>query len=213
VNRFIVLISALVLLFSMQSCAWLKSITHKKKDVDSTQNVVKKNTIVVTPCLVRTAKIHSHILCNSEVKYAQTYDNLNPMDKFMMNEGFNRNEMQGKIEIDLLIENPNTLPTKVEQLKWQAVFENKLLDSGTVTLENKINPQKNYWIRIKLQYNAMKITAKNTMLTKTNTALQLNEFKHLQLFTQLDAYPVYDANSIIVQGTCKDTVMKMLILK
>lgn len=168
---------------------------------------------MVTPCVVRTAKIHSHILCNSEVKYAQSYENLNPMDKFMMNEGFMRGDMQGKIEIDMLIENPNTLPAKTEYVKWQAVFENKLLDSGTVVLQNKINPQENYWTRIKLQYNAMKITNKNTMLMKTNTALQLNEFKHLQIFTQIDSYPLYDNNTVIVEGTCKDSVMKLLILK
>lgn len=198
----------------MQSgCAWLKSITQRKKHTDSTQQVIKKNIITVSPCIIRTAKIHSHILCKSEVKYAENYEKLNPMDKFMMNEGFNKGEMQGKIELEMLIENPNTIPTKVEQVKWQAVFENKLLDSGTVNIQNKINPQENYWIRIKLQYNAMKITTKNTALTKTNTALQLNQFQHLQLFTKTESYPVYDTNTVIIQGNCKDSIMKMLILK
>jgi hypothetical protein len=197
----------------MQHCAWLKSITQKKTHTDSTQYEVKKNVVSVIPCLVHTAKIHSNILCNSEVKYAQNYDNLNPMDKFMMNEGFNRGDMPGKTEIDILVENPNTLPIKAEYMKWQAVFENKLLDSGTVNIQSKINPQESYWVRIKLQYNAMQLTTKNTMLTKTNTALQLNTFKHLQIFTQIESYPVYDANTVIVQGNCKDTIMKMLILK
>lgn len=201
------------MLFFMQHCAWLKPITHKKKPTDSTQRQVKKNVVSVVPCIVHTAKTHSHILCNSEVKYAQNYEQLNPMDKFMMNEGFNRGDMPAKIETDILIENPNTLPVKAEYMKWQAVFENKLLDSGTVSIQNKINPKENYWVRIKLQYNAMKLTNKNTMLAKTNTALQLNEFKHLQIFTQITAYPVYDSTTVIVQGNCKDSIMKMLILK
>ncbi len=188
-------------------------MTPKKKHTDSTHHEVKKNVVSVAPCIVRTAKIHSHILCNSEVKYAQSYEQLNPMDKFMMNEGFNRGDMPGKIETDILIENLNTLPIKVEYMKWQAVFENKLLDSGTVAIQSKIHPQENYWARIKLQYNAMKLTPKNTMLAKTNTALQLNQFKNLQFFTQLEAYPIYDTNAIIIQGSCKDSAMKMLIIK
>lgn len=212
-NKTPILIFIFLLLTYLQGCAWLKSITQKKTHTDSIQQASPKRVVNVVPCVVHTAKIHSHILCKSEVKYAQDYENLNPMDKFMMNEGFNRGDMPGYIETDLLIENPNTLPIKAEYMKWQAVFENKLLDSGTVAIQSKINPKENYWARIKLQYNAMKLTNKNTMLAKTSTALQLNEFKHLQLFTQLVSYPVYDSSAVVIQGTCKDSIMKMLILK
>lgn len=212
-NKVLLWAIIVMILFFTQHCAWLKSITHKKPRVDSTQSVAKKSVIQITPCIVYTAKVHSHILCKSEVKYAQTYDDLNPMDKFMMNEGFNKNDMQGKIEIDFLLQNPNSISAKIEYLKWQAVFENQLLDSGTIMLKKQMSSQENYWTRVALQYNAMKITQKNTMLAKTNTALQFNNLTSLQFFTQLNAYPVYDTTTTVVQGACKDSIMKLLILK
>ncbi|MCS7075762.1 MAG: hypothetical protein NZ455_03590 [Bacteroidia bacterium] len=205
-----------VLLLVLQSCIWFKPIVRSKKQ--NTQGIdisrqTSKRVVEVKPCTVSKVEVYSHLFCKSEVKYAKNYDDLNPMDKFMVNEGFNQRQMQGKLLLDVLVQNDNPVPLQLEKLRWQAVFENKLLDSGTTQIEQKVPHQSAHWVRIPIQYDGMKISQKNTMLAKTNTALMLHQFEHFQFFTRIFARPSYDSTDTVIRGICEDTIMKMLPLK
>ncbi|MCS7027277.1 MAG: hypothetical protein NZ519_00800 [Bacteroidia bacterium] len=204
-----------VLLILTQSCAWFKAKIRNQQQ--STQKnppkVSNKSIIEVKPCVVSKVQVYSHLFCKSEVKYARNYNELNPMDKFMVNEGFSQRQMPGKLLLDVLVQNDNPVPVQLEKLRWQAVFDNKLLDSGTTQIEQKILSQSMHWVRIPVEYDAMKITQKNTMLAKTNTALMLHQFERFQFFTRIFARPLYDTSTATLRGTCQDSVMKLYINK
>lgn len=213
-KRIFLFLTVLLFLFSGLNCTFVKRIFSKKRPTDTLQVGNPLNIVEVQPCHIQKATIFSHQLAQSEVKYAQTYEDLNPMDKFMMIDGFTHRTLKGELSLDVLVKNPNTISVLFSALHWQCLFQNQLLDSGTVDIKQILPAQDNYWVRLLVRYDAMKLTPKNTTVGKTNVALGLNRFEHLQLFTQtLAKAHQIDSTKMVLKGNLIDSTLKNLPLK